>query len=1336
MKNNSRRRSSAILCLLALVFTQTFFQLAVPSVYADTGTGSVSLTTLGSPVTQDFNTLSNTAGSTTNSTLPTGWYLTETGGGARDNEQYAVDTGGSNTGDTYSYGAAASTDRAFGGLRSGTLIPVFGAQFTNNTGATITSLEIAYTGEEWRLGTAARTDQIDFQISTNATNLSTGTYTDVNALDFVTPNTVTAGAKDGNAAANRTALTSTIGSLSIPNGASFFIRWTDLDASGADDGLSFDDFSITPQGGGGGTSLSGVGSANPSTVLAGAATLLTVTVTPATVPDSTGIGVVGDLSMIGGTSNQAFFDNGTNGDVTGGDNIFSYSATVSAGTSAGAKTLPTIVSDSQGRTANANISLTVNSSSTSPSVTGSANPSSVLAGGSTLLTATVTPGTNPTSTGLAVAANLTSIGGSAAQTLFDDGTNGDVTIGDNIFSYNAVVAAATSPGAKSLALTVTDAQTRTGNGTINLTVTSVPGTGQPLPFSQNWSNTGLITVNNNWSGVPGIVGYLGDYDGGAPTAVDPQTLTQDFSATTVSVVANQPDTSSTSGGVGEFEITNPAVGFQGSGTADAPHLLISLNTTGASNIAVTYNLRDIDGTADNSVQPVALQYRIGSSGSFINIPGAFVADASSGPSLATLVTPVGVLLPPAAENQALVQLRIITTNAVGSDEWIGVDDILVESNGTLPLSASGTASPSNIEAGNSTLLTVNVNPATNPTSTGIAVTGDLSSIGGSPTQAFFNDGTNGDAVAGDNIFSYTASVPIATSSGSKSLAVTVTDAQARMAATTIGLLVSAATDPSLHTTMGNPSGATTDVNNPLNYLLPKNQYVMSYNRDRGSPNWVSWHLDSSWIGSAPRQDDFRPDPSLPAGWYQVTEFDYSGSGFDRGHHTPSGDRTRSIPDNSATFFMTNMMAQAPNNNQGPWEEFESFARTVAGQNNEMYIIAGGTGTGGTGSNGFATTIANGHVTVPAYTWKVMIVLPSGDNDVSRVTTSTRTIAVIMPNIQGIDADPWQKYLATVDQVEALTGYDFFSNVSPSIQNVIEAQLDPASNTSPQSIAGGTYGDLSINAPVTTLTGNVTVTGTLTLGGSYVITGGNRIILGPNATVNRISGKVIGSVEKQFDSLASPNFEYPVGTDNGYSPLRLQLTALGGPSSLTVRAVQGAHPNSPNPNVALMRYWDLTENGDLTGTLIFSYLDQDRPATVPNEATFNLQRFDGNLFSPVPSTIHIFQNTLTTNAPIGDFSDWTAFGSLVPTAAFATVSGRVLTSAGIGLPRARVTLMDGEGNVRTAITSPFGYYRFDGIQAGQSYVASVAARGHTFQPQIINVGDSVTDVDFHEGGSLR
>ena len=217
--------------------------------------------------TQDFNTLSNTAASTTNNLTINGWLMTESGGGARDNEQYGVDPGSSNTGDTYSYGTAGSTDRALGQLRSGTLISIFGAAFTNNSGNTITSLTISYTGEQWRLGTISRTDQMDFQYSTNATSITTGTWTDVNSLDFVSPFTTTVGALDGNAAANRTVLSFTITGLNIASGATFYIRWTDIDASSSDDGLAVDDFSLsfgsTPT-----TTVSvtsGVNAAEPST---------------------------------------------------------------------------------------------------------------------------------------------------------------------------------------------------------------------------------------------------------------------------------------------------------------------------------------------------------------------------------------------------------------------------------------------------------------------------------------------------------------------------------------------------------------------------------------------------------------------------------------------------------------------------------------------------------------------------------------------------------------------------------------------------------------------------------------------------------------------------------------------------------------------------------------------------------------------------------------------------------------------------------------------------------------------------------------------------------------
>jgi DNA/RNA endonuclease G (NUC1) len=359
------------------------------------------------------------------------------------------------------------------------------------------------------------------------------------------------------------------------------------------------------------------------------------------------------------------------------------------------------------------------------------------------------------------------------------------------------------------------------------------------------------------------------------------------------------------------------------------------------------------------------------------------------------------------------------------------------------LQASGAAEPTNVAPGEFVLLTVTVIPATSPPSSGITVNANLTGIGGPSNQQFFDDGTNGDETADDNRFSFMATVPQNASVGLRNIPVTVTDAQSRSASATITFNVTVPPDPSVHLLLGNPSNATTDVNNPTNYLLVKSQWVASYHRDRGIPNWVAWHLDSSWLGSSGRQDDFRPDTSLPQGWYQVVPADYSGSGFDRGHYCPSGDRTKTVADNSATFLMTNMMPQAPANNQGPWAQLEDYCRTLATQGNELYIIAGTHGIGGTGTNGGVTnTIANGKVTVPNRTWKIIVVLPNGNDDLNRITKTTRVIAVNMPNSQSIgQSTPWRNFRTTVRQIEALTGHNFFTNVRPNIRQVLKTKRD-------------------------------------------------------------------------------------------------------------------------------------------------------------------------------------------------------------------------------------------------------------------------------------------------------
>jgi endonuclease G, mitochondrial len=236
---------------------------------------------------------------------------------------------------------------------------------------------------------------------------------------------------------------------------------------------------------------------------------------------------------------------------------------------------------------------------------------------------------------------------------------------------------------------------------------------------------------------------------------------------------------------------------------------------------------------------------------------------------------------------------------------------------------------------------------------------------------------------------------------------------------------------SVHLTLGNPSGAVVDPAAPDNYLIVRDQYALAYQRDRGIPRWVSWHLDSASLGTADRYTgNFITDTSLPVGWYRVTHDDYTNSGYDRGHMTPSADRSASDPDNEATFILTNIIPQAPANNRGPWRVLEEATRDLVGLGNEVFVISGGLGTRG--------TLAAGKLDIPAATWKVLLALPAGDNDVSRVTTSTTVIAVRMPNDDTVGSS-WQSYQTSVDCIEAQTGLDFFSEVEDTVEATIEAQ---------------------------------------------------------------------------------------------------------------------------------------------------------------------------------------------------------------------------------------------------------------------------------------------------------
>lgn len=213
------------------------------------------------------------------------------------------------------------------------------------------------------------------------------------------------------------------------------------------------------------------------------------------------------------------------------------------------------------------------------------------------------------------------------------------------------------------------------------------------PYLQDWSDTASINTDDNWDNFIAITGYRGDALT-AGTGIDPQTILADGSATPLDVIANQSNPNGlATGGVAEFDgIANPTVALKGSGTADAPHLVIRINTKSCPDtkfMTVGYKVRDLESNANDAVQQVALHYRLGDTGNFTNVPTAFVSDATE-PNAATKVSTVFATLPQAVLQQDRLYIRIMTANAGGNDEWVGIDDISVGC--FLPTSSSATVS--------------------------------------------------------------------------------------------------------------------------------------------------------------------------------------------------------------------------------------------------------------------------------------------------------------------------------------------------------------------------------------------------------------------------------------------------------------------------------------------------------------------------------------------------------------------------------------------------------------------------------------------------------------------
>lgn len=229
------------------------------------------------------------------------------------------------------------------------------------------------------------------------------------------------------------------------------------------------------------------------------------------------------------------------------------------------------------------------------------------------------------------------------------------------------------------------------------------------------------------------------------------------------------------------------------------------------------------------------------------------------------------------------------------------------------------------------------------------------------------------------------------------------------------------------------------------YIVRRAQYVLSYNYQKGTPNWVAYDLNATDITAGQdRCNCFTFDPTLPSSFTHLTTADYTGAGgyagygIDRGHMVRSFDRTSGALDNAYTFYLDNVVPQASDLNQGPWANMENYLGDLAqNQNKEVYVYAGPAGNVG-------TVKGEGKITIPAYTWKIALILPRGLG-LSAVHDyrDVQVVAAVMPNVAGVRNVNWQTdYVVTVDSIEHLTGYQFLTALPSDVRRALETNTQP------------------------------------------------------------------------------------------------------------------------------------------------------------------------------------------------------------------------------------------------------------------------------------------------------
>ena len=214
------------------------------------------------------------------------------------------------------------------------------------------------------------------------------------------------------------------------------------------------------------------------------------------------------------------------------------------------------------------------------------------------------------------------------------------------------------------------------------------------------------------------------------------------------------------------------------------------------------------------------------------------------------------------------------------------------------------------------------------------------------------------------------------------------------------------------------------INDRTERVIVHHGYTVSYNADWKIPNWVAYELtDVEVAGEEPRGKKFVPDPMVPK-YESATTDDYKNSGWDRGHMAPAADMKWNPQAMKESFYLSNVCPQNHNLNAGAWKDLEEQVRDLAAQKGSIYVVCGPI------VSADYQTIGANNVVVPSAFFKVLLQEENG---------KIYTIGFVYENVAG--RLPMSTYAMSVDEVEELTGIDFFPSLPDKIEKRVESEVD-------------------------------------------------------------------------------------------------------------------------------------------------------------------------------------------------------------------------------------------------------------------------------------------------------